>query len=54
MCASPAQAGRMKIAHRFNGGKEICEKKQDFEARRSTEKPKVNSSPQRKLIWPGR
>jgi hypothetical protein len=27
----------MKITRRFNGGKEICEKKQDFEARRSTE-----------------
>ncbi|HEV2960526.1 MAG TPA: hypothetical protein VG649_01775 [Candidatus Angelobacter sp.] len=33
----------MKIDCRFNGGKAICEKKQDFEARRSTEarrKPK--------------
>jgi hypothetical protein len=28
----------VKIARRFNGGKEICEKKQGFEARRSTEK----------------
>jgi hypothetical protein len=32
----------MKIAYRFNGGKEICEKKQDFEARRSTEKARSN------------
>jgi hypothetical protein len=39
---SPGQAGRLKIARRFNGGKEICEKKQDFEARRSTEKARRN------------
>jgi hypothetical protein len=37
MCASPGQAGRVKIARRFSGEKEICEKKQDFEARRTTE-----------------
>jgi hypothetical protein len=33
MCASPGQAGRVTIARRSNGGEEICEKKQDFEAR---------------------
>jgi hypothetical protein len=42
MCASPGQAGRVTIARRFNGRKEIYEKKQDFEARRSAEKPKVD------------
>jgi hypothetical protein len=39
---SPGQAGRVKIARCFNGGNEICEKKQDFEARRNTEDAEKN------------